>query len=147
MFDMEANDRMEFNVRARCYADLTSYARVQDAKINKVADAINNGTIVDFASMLIDNTEPTLTIEKFAVKSIIYTQGINANTSEWDGTLSFKDVFKDIALTNVNILPFNESVSIRKLTPTRSGIVEVINSVSLTRINVAGFNASFETDA
>lgn len=146
MFDMEANDRMEFNVRARCYADLTSYARVQDAKINKVADAINNGTIVDFASMLIDNTEPTLTIEKFAVKSIIYTQGINANTSEWDGTLSFKDVFKDIALTNVNILPFNESVSIRKLTPTRSGIVEVINSVSLTRINVAGFDDALEVD-
>lgn len=147
MFDMEANNRMEFNVRARCYADLTSYARVQDAKINKVADAINNGTIVDFASMLIDNTEPTLTIEKFAVKSIIYTQGINAGSSTWDGTLSFKDTFKAIALTNANILPFNESVSISKLTPTKSGIVEVINSVSLTRVSVAGFNASFETDA
>lgn len=147
VFDMEANNRMEFNVRARCYADLTSDIRVQDAKINKVAEAVNNGTIVDFASMLIDSTEPTLTIEKFAVKSIIYTQGINAGSNTWDGTLSFKDTFKDIALSKVNVLPFNESVSIRKLTPTRSGIVEVINSVSLTRINVAGFNASFETDA
>ena len=146
MFDMEANNRMEFNVRARCYADLTSDIRVQNAKINKVAEAVDNGTIVDFASMLVDNTEPTLTIEKFAVKSIIYTQGINAGSNTWDGTLSFKDTFKDIALSKVNILPFNESVSISKLTPTKSGFVEVINSVSMTRVSVAGFDNALEVD-
>lgn len=147
MWEMQSNNRMEFNVRARCYADLTSDTRVQSAKIDKVADAINNGTVIDFASMLVDSTEPTMTIEKFAVKAIIYTQGINAGSSTWDGTLSFKEAFGNIGLSNVNILSFNESVLISKLTPRRHGIVEVINSVSLTRVSVAGFDASFETDA
>lgn len=144
MWEMEADNRMEFNVRARCYADLTSATRVQDAKLTMIADAINNSTAVDFEDISVDRTEPTMTVEKFAVKSIIYTQGINAGSSTWDGTLSFKEAFGNIALTKVNALAFNESVSASKITPTKSGIVEVINSVSLTRISVAGFDDSCE---
>jgi hypothetical protein len=143
-FEMEANSRMEFNMRVKCYADLSSATRIQDAKLNMIVDAINNSATVDLSNISVDITAPTLTIEKFAVKSIIYTQGINAGLSTWDGTLSFKDAFGDIALTKVNVLPFNESVSIRKITPTKSGFVEVINSVSLTRVSVAGFNDSCE---
>ena len=144
MWEMEANNRMEFNLRARCYADLTSSARVQDAKLNMIADAINNSSAVDFSNISVDRTEPTCTIEKFAVKSIIYTQGINAGSGTWDGTLSFKEALGNIALTKVNALAFNESVSTSRTAPTKSGIVEVINSISLTRISVAGFNESCE---
>lgn len=147
MFEMEANERIEFNLRARCYADLTSSARVQDAKLNMIADAINNNSAVDFSNISVDRTEPTCTIEKFAVKSIIYTQGINAGSGTWDGTLSFKEALGNIALTKVNALAFNESVSTSKIVPTKSGIVEMISNVSLTRISVAGFNEAFETDA
>lgn len=144
MWEMEADNRMEFNVRARCYADLTSDTRVQDAKLTMIADAINNSTVVDFEDISVDRTEPTMTVEKFAVKSIIYTQGINAGSSTWDGTLSFKEAFGNIALTKVNALAFNESISTSRTAPTKSGIIEVINSISLTRISVAGFNESCE---
>ena len=144
MWEMEANNRMEFNVRARCYADLTSSARIQDAKLTMIADAINSSTAVDFEDIEVDRTEPTMTVEKFAVKSIIYTQGINAASNTWDGTLSFKEAFGNIALTKVNALAFNDSVSASKIVPTKSGIVEVINSISLTKISVAGFNESCE---
>ena len=144
MWEMEANNRMEFNVRARCYADLTSATRVQDAKLTMIADAINNSTVVDFEDISVDRTEPTMAVEKFAVKSIIYTQGINAGSDTWDGTLSFKEAFRNIALTKVNALAFNESISTSRTAPTKSGIVEVINSISLTRISVAGFNESYE---
>lgn len=145
-FEMEANSRMEFNMRVKCYADLSSATRIQDAKLNMIADAINNNSAVDFDRISVDSTAPTLTIEKFAVKSIIYTQGINAGLSSWDGTLSFKEVFGDVALTKVNVLPFNESVSIRKITPTKSGIVEMMSSISLTRVSVAGFSDALEVD-
>ena len=145
-FEMQANSRMEFNMRVKCYADLTSSTRIQDAKLNMIADAINNNSAVNFDRISVDSTAPTLTIEKFAVKSIIYTQGINAGLSSWDGTLSFEEAFKDIALTNVNVLPFNESVSVRKITPTKSGFVEVINSISLTKVSIAGFNDALEVD-
>ena len=144
MWEMEADNRMEFNVRARCYADLTSATRVQDAKLTMIADAINNSTVVDFEDISVDRTDPTMAVEKFAVKSIIYTQGINAGSSTWDGTLSFKEAFGNIALTKVNALAFNESISTSRTAPTKSGIVEVINSISLTRISVAGFNESCE---
>lgn len=147
MFEMEANERAEFNLRAKCYADLTSATRVQDAKLTMIADAINNSSAVDFSNISVDRTEPTCTIEKFAVKSIIYTQGINAGSGTWDGTLSFKEALGNIALTKVNALAFNESVSTSKIVPTKSGIVEMISNVSLTRISVAGFNEAFETDA
>ena len=110
-FEMQANSRMEFNVRVKCYADLTSSARVQDAKLNMIANAINNSSVVNFDNITVDSTAPTLTIEKFTVKSIIYTQGINAGLSSWDGTLEFKEAFKDIALPRVGALPFNEMVS------------------------------------
>ena len=146
MWEMEANTRMEFNVRARCYADLTSASRLQDAKLAMIADAINNSTAVDFEDISVDRAEPTMSVEKFAVKSIIYTQGINAGSSTWDGTLSFKDVFKDIALTKVNTLAFNDSVSASKIVPTKSGIVEVMSSVSLTRVSVAGFDDVLDVD-
>ena len=145
MWEMEANNRMEFNVRARCYADLASATRVQDAKLTMMADAINNSSTVDFEDISVDRTEPTMAIEKFAVKSIIYTQGINASVNVWDGTLSFKEALKDIGLTKVNVLPFCDSVSVSKITPTKSGIVEMISSVSLTRVSIAGFNEAFET--
>ena len=146
MWEMEANNRMEFNVRARCYADLTSSARIQDAKFAMIADAINNSSAVDFEDVEVDRTEPTMAVEKFAVKSIIYTQGINAGSSTWDGTLSFKDVFNDIALTKVSALPFNYSVSASKLVPTKSGIVEMISSVSLARVSVTGFSDALDVD-
>jgi hypothetical protein len=58
--------------------------------------------------------------------------------------LSFKEAFGNIALTKVNALAFNESISTSRTAPTKSGIVEVINSISLTRISVAGFNESCE---
>ena len=146
MWEMEANNRMEFNVRAKCYADLTSSARIQDAKLTMIADAINNSTAVDFEDIEVDRTEPTMIVEKFAVKSIIYTQGINAGSSTWDGTLSFTDAFGNIALTKVSALPFNDSVSISKLVPVKSGFVEMISSVSMTRVTVAGFNDALDVD-
>ena len=146
MWEMEANNRMEFNVRAKCYADLTSSARIQDAKLTMIADAINNSTAVDFEDIEVDRTEPTMIVEKFAVKSIIYTQVINAGSSTWDGTLSFTDAFGNIALTKVSALPFNDSVSISKLVPVKSGFVEMISSVSMTRVTVAGFNDALDVD-
>lgn len=148
MFEMEADNRIEFNMCAKCYADLTSSARVQDAKLALMVDAINNGTVVDFKNLdiSVDMTEPTMTIEKFAVKSIIYTQGINATSNVWDGTLEFKEVLKDIGLTKVSA-SFNERLAVSRIAPTRSGFVEMINGVSMTRISVAGFNESFETSS
>ena len=146
MWDMESNSRIEFNVRARCYADLTSSTRIQDAKIAMIADAVSNSSVVDFENITVDATEPTLTIEKFAVKSIIYTQGINAGENSWDGTLLFKDVFKDISLTKVNTFAFSDSVSTKLITPTKRGILEAVNSVSLTRVTVAGFNDALDVD-
>ena len=80
---------------AKCYADTESVVRKQEAKIKKLENGwaliqggSSNLTVQDVPT---DTTEPKVTIEAFAVKAIVYAQGINATAGQWDGTIEVVD--------------------------------------------------------
>ena len=109
-----ANERRSLRLMAKCYADTNSVVRKQEARIKTlengwklVQGSSEDLTVEEVSSgwVLIqsgsrnltvedvppDMTEPTVTIEAFAVKAIVYAQGINANAGQWDGTIEVVD--------------------------------------------------------
>lgn len=90
-----ANERRSLRLMAKCYADTESVVRKQEAKIKKLENGwaliqggSSNLTVQDVPT---DTTEPKVTIEAFAVKAIVYAQGINATAGQWDGTIEVVD--------------------------------------------------------
>ena len=72
----------------------------------------------------VDTTEPTATITASAIKAIAYTQGINGGKGEWDGTLEFKDEFKNILLSDASVVAFRDNVTTSTQVPTKSSFSE-----------------------
>ena len=92
---VSANERRSLRLMAKCYADTESVVRKQEAKIKKLENGwaliqggSSNLTVQDVPT---DTTEPKVTIEAFAVKAIVYAQGINATAGQWDGTIEVVD--------------------------------------------------------
>ncbi len=148
--DMKKNDRRSLIVLTRCYADVTSATRVQDAKIRTLESKVNAiiGNSVDTTvDVTVDTTEPTVTIKALGVKAIVYTQGINGK-GEWDGTLEFKDVFGNIPLiSDMSVLTFGTNVNASTQIPTSASITELFGEIALNSdISVIGFTDSVNVD-
>lgn len=146
--DITQGSRHSIRVMVRCYADVTSATRVQDARLKTLENGwqLIQGGAEDLTNepVEVDTTEPTVTIAELAVKAIAYTQGIDGGKGEWDGTLEFTDVFNVISLENAGIAPFNADVSIDQLTPTSAGITDIFGNIQLSNVGIVGFSTSID---
>ena len=89
--------------------------------------------VIEVEEVAVDTTEPTVTIQPFAVRAIAYTQGINGGKGEWDGTLEFKDVFgADIPLiSDMSVVTFGTDVSVNTQVPMSSNISVSFGTIPL----------------
>ena len=148
--DMKKDERRSLRVLAKCYADVTSAIRVQDAKIRTLESKVNaliDTTVATTADEAVDTTEPTTTIKALGVKAIAYTQGINGK-GEWDGTLEFKDLFNaDIPLiSDMSVITFRDSVVASTQIPVPASITELFGEIALNgAMSVIGFTDSVST--
>ena len=141
--DMKQDARRSMRVLAKCYADVTSATRVQEAKLKAIENGwslIVAGTPTELEDIVVDTTEPTAIVKALAVKAIAYNQGINGK-GEWDGTLEFKDEFGNIPLlSTMSVEAFGTNVATSTQTPAPASIVEMFGLIPLTNtMNVLGF--------
>ena len=139
--DMKKDERRNLIVLVKCYADVTSATRVQDARIRTLENALISGST---STESVDTTEPIVTIKALQVKAIAYTQGINGK-GEWDGTLEFKDKFgADIPLiSDMSVITFGDNLSVNTQIPASSNIAEMFGEIALNgAISVIGFTDS-----
>ena len=147
--DMKKDARRSMRVQAKCYADITSATRTQDAKLKAIENGwslIVAGTPTELEDIVVDTTEPTAIVKALAVKAIAYTQGINVK-GEWDGTLEFKDELVNIPLiSNMSVGTFEDNVSVNMQIPIPSSIAEMFGEVALnSTMSVIGFTDSVST--
>ena len=141
--DIKKDSRRSLRVLAKCYADVTSATRVQDARLKVIENGwslIVAGTPAELEDIVVDTTEPTAIVKALAVKAIAYTQGINGK-GEWDGTLEFKDEFGIIPLlSTMSVGAFETNVATSTQTPAPASIVEMFGLIPLTNtMDVLGF--------
>ena len=144
--DMKKDERRSLRVLVKCYADVTSAIRVQDAKIRTLESKVNaliDTTVDATTDEAVDTTEPTCIIKALGVKAIAYTQGINSGKGDWDGTLEFKDEFNTIPLSNISVAKISDTISVSTIEPTVSNITEIFGEITLNNtMNVIGFTDS-----
>ena len=87
--------------------------------------------VIEVEEQPVDTTEPTVTITASAIKAIAYTQGINGGKGEWDGTLEFKDEFKNILLSDASVVAFRDNVTTSTLIPTKSSFNEIFRPINV----------------
>ena len=141
--DMKKDARRSMRVLAKCYADVTSATRVQEAKLKAIENGwslIVAGTPAELEDIVVDTTEPTAIVKALAVKAIAYTQGINGK-GVWDGTLEFKDEFGTIPLlSTMSVGAFEANVIPDAITVVLTDIVDMFGLIPLTStMNVLGF--------
>lgn len=144
--NVKKDARRSLKVFAKCYADVTSAIRVQDAKLKAIEngwDLIVAGTPAELEDIVVDATEPTAIVKALAVKAIAYTQGINGK-AVWDGTLEFKDDFGliDIPSRTFNLKPFEALVTTDRVITDRNvisvqfGLIDRSYQVALLDIGI-----------
>lgn len=141
--DMKQGERHSIRVMVRCYADITSATRTQEARLKALENGwslIVAGTPTDIVPVPVDTTEPVVTIAQLEVKAIAYTQGINSGKGEWDGTLEFTDEFGSIPLSNITFEAFDDTVELSQLIPVPIEFAETFTSIPFTNVTLSEFN-------
>jgi hypothetical protein len=145
--DIKEGERHSIRVMARCYADITSATRTQDARLKAIENGwslIVAGTPTDIVPVPVDTTEPVMTIAQLEVKAIAYTQGINSGKGEWDGTLEFIDEFGSISLGSVTFEAFNDTVEFSQLVPVPIEFVETFTNIPFANITLSEFTETMD---
>ena len=147
--DAKQGEIKNINIMVKAYADTTSKTRKQDAKIISLTNAITqliNGETASITDVDTDTTEPTLTIDKYAIKACAYTQGINGG-STWDGTLDLADEFGGIPVVNATMSKIIDTIATATQIPTSSMFTDSFNSISVVNATISGFTANIEFNA
>ena len=140
--DMKKDAIRSLRVFAKCYADVTSATRVQDAKLKSIENGwslIVAGTPTELEPVDADDTEPTAIVRALAVKAIAYTQGINSKV-EWDGTIAFAEEINTIPVGELDIVDFDEQVRIDKFTVKSSSILENLEYTPIESLPLLDIN-------
>ena len=88
---------------------------------------------------------PTMKIEKYHVKGAIFGQGL-AGQLNWDGTLTFDEMFGNIAVTQLGVKSFNDELSVNKFVPSITNISEQFGIIPTNSPLVLGFAESITFD-
>lgn len=59
----------------------------------------------------IDTTVPLMTINKFDIHAIVYSQGLSATTNEWDGTIPVSENIPSIIIKAIGLAKINDNVN------------------------------------
>lgn len=162
------NTTYKFSVMAKTYCEETPL-RINDAKV-KTNENARDATILSYESIVAAlkkaqqvpitdlndtisydvevpiKTVPTMSIDKYAVKAAIFGQGL-AGEVDWDGTLTFDEMFGLVSVPQVGIVNFNDVVGINKNSVgKKSTLSETIGLISISTPQVKGFvdSISFE---
>lgn len=147
--DMQKDAIRNLRVFAKCYADVTSATRVQDAKLKAIENGwslIVAGTPTELEPVDADDTEPTAIVRALAVKAIVYTQGINGKV-EWDGTIAFAEEINTIPVGELDIVDFDEQVRLDKFTVKSSSILENLEYTPIESLPLLDINDSISFSA
>ena len=138
----ERGARQRIRVLAKCYANLESTARMQDARIRTLENGwqlIQGGasdlTVEDAP---VDTTEPTMNILIGTIKALAYTNAGGSGIVEWDGVIELADEFKNILTSAPSVATFIEAVSCGQLVPTPAGIADAFTNVSVGAMRFDG---------
>ena len=143
---LRINDaKVKTNENARD-ATILSYEAIVDAlkKAQQVPITDLNDTISYDVEVPI-KTVPTMSIDKYAVKAAIFGQGL-AGEVDWDGTLTFDEIFSEIKIGYPVMELVNESVTFAKAVPSPAVISDIFNEIKIDNVVVEGFNANIGFD-
>ena len=143
--DCKKGARQRIRVLAKCYADLTSDIRTQEARIRTLENGwqlIQNGAEnLDVEDASVDTTEPTINILLGTIKALAYTNAGNGAILGWDGVLEFIDEFENILTSAPNIATFIENIASGTITPTPAQIAEAFAELSVGAVRFDGANS------
>lgn len=136
--DLKENQRRNLIVNVKCYADINSAVRVQDARLKAIENGwslIVAGAPAELEDIVVDTTDPTLTIKEQGIKAIVYTQGLDSGQGNWDGTLEFTESFNDIAIfENIEVETFNINLNASTQIPIPISIAEAFGDIAINDV-------------
>ena len=140
----ERGTRRNLKVLAKAYADTTSTARTQEARIKTLENAwelIQSGASnLEIDDVTADTTEPTATIEGGAIKAIVYANAGGNGVVEWDGVLEFTDRFICVPTFAPSIEQFIDEITSGMQAPEANMFVEMFTSLEVFNIRIDGAN-------
>lgn len=140
----ERGTRRNLKVLAKAYADTTSTARTQEARIKTLENAwelIQSGASnLEIDDVTADTTEPTATIEGGAIKAIVYANAGGNGVVEWDGVLEFTDRFICVPTFAPSIEQFIDEITSGMQVPEANMFVEMFTSLEVFNIRIDGAN-------
>lgn len=138
--------RQKIRVLARCYADINSVTRTQEARIQTLENGwrmiVAGETDLDVTPVQPDATEPTVTITIGAIKALAYTNAGGAGIVEWDGVIECMDEFENILTSAPEIATFIEQVASGLLTPTPAQLADIFTGISVDRLRIDGVSGT-----
>lgn len=136
--DLKENQRRNLIVNVKCYADINSAVRVQGARLKAIENGwslIVAGAPAELEDIVVDTTDPTLTIKEQGIKAIVYTQGLDGGKGNWDGTLEFTESFNDIAIfENIEVETFNINLNASTQIPIPINIAETFGDIAINDV-------------
>lgn len=136
--DLKENQRRNLVVNVKCYADINSAVRVQDARLKAIENGwslIVAGAPAELEDIVVDTTDPTLTIKEQGIKAIVYTQGLDSGQGNWDGTLEFTESFNDIAIfENIEVETFNINLNASTQIPIPINLAEAFGDIAINDV-------------
>lgn len=136
--DLKENQRRNLVVNVKCYADINSAVRVQDARLKAIENGwslIVAGAPAELEDIVVDTTDPTLTIKEQGIKAIVYMQGLDGGQGNWDGTLEFTESFNDIAIfENIGVETFNINLNASTQIPIPISIAEAFGDIAINDV-------------
>lgn len=76
------------------------------------------------------------------ILATISGQGLVADYNKWDGKINIEEEFGVIPLSNVSFNKFSDIIDVSLIKPTVSSIVETFGEITLSTVNVTGFDES-----
>lgn len=164
---VEKNKQYKYSVMAKTYCKETDL-RINEAKIKtnenardatiqayqEIVLALSNGTELPITELsetiqydVVEPSKeiPTMKIEKYHVKGAIFGQGL-AGQLNWDGTLTFDEMFGNIAITQLGVKAFNDELSVNKFVHSITSISEQFGIIPTNSPLVLGFAESITFD-
>ena len=145
--DCKAGARQRIRVLAKCYADLTSEARTQEARIKTLENGwklIQSGTEdLELEDVRVDTTEPTVTIKLGKIHAIAYTNAGKGGILAWDGVLEFIDEFTVIPVSIPDIKAFTEAIENSMQTPTPAGVEDIFSNIFISGVRFDAVNRTW----
>lgn len=128
--------RQKIIVKARCYANINSATRDQEARIKTLENVwqlMRDGAQdLNVIPSTPDSTQPTVTVDIGVIKALAYTNAGAGGILDWNGVIECTEEFTNILTASPEIAAFIENVANGLVIPTSSQIADVFSGLSCT---------------